>query len=117
MQASDPSCVFCRIVAGEVPAAVVRETDATLAFHDLRPQAPTHVLVIPKHHHRDVAALAAADSHALSALLGECAAVAQAEGVGDGYRVVINNGPGGGQEVPHLHAHVLAGRPFRWPPG
>ena len=115
-------CLFCRLVAGEVPADVVHETDRVLAFRDINPQAPTHVLVIPKEHHRNLGALAAADA----ALLGEVAraahAVAQQEGlVSDdsepGYRVVTNTGPQAGQSVDHLHLHVLGGRGLGWPPG
>ena len=107
----DPDCVFCRIVAGEIPASVVRETEQTLAFRDVDPQAPVHVLVIPRDHHADVGAVAAAEPGLLRSLLAECTAVAAAEGLSEsGYRVVFNTGPEGGQVVPHCHAHVLGGR-------
>jgi histidine triad (HIT) family protein len=103
--------VFCRIVAGDVPADVVRESGRTLAFRDVSPQAPVHVLVVPKDHLADVGAVAAADSDLLALLLSECVAVAAAEGLAaQGYRVVLNSGPEGGQAVGHCHAHVLGGR-------
>jgi histidine triad (HIT) family protein len=111
-------CLFCRIGAGEIPATVVREDELTLAFRDLNPQAPTHVLVIPKAHHPDVGSLAAADPAALTALHLTAAAVAAADGVaGSGWRLVFNTGPDAGQSVAHVHGHVLGGRHFGWPPG
>ncbi|MBO2446554.1 histidine triad nucleotide-binding protein [Actinomadura barringtoniae] len=111
-------CLFCKIVSGEVPAKVVRETDRTLAFRDINPQAPTHVLVIPKDHHPNVGELAAADADLLAAVLREAHAVAEGDGVADsGYRVVFNTGSGAGQTVFHVHAHVLGGRGLNWPPG
>ncbi|MDQ0813505.1 histidine triad (HIT) family protein [Streptomyces sp. B3I7] len=109
-------CLFCTIVAGKIPATLVRETDTTLAFRDINPQAPTHVLVIPKTHHRDAAALAAADPALTADVLRETQAVATAEGL-DSYRVVFNTGAGAGQTVFHAHAHVLGGRGLQWPPG
>jgi histidine triad (HIT) family protein len=106
-------CLFCRIVAGEIPATVVLDTADILAFRDINPAAPTHVLVIPKEHHADVAALAAAAPALAGRLLGACAQVADAEGVTEsGYRVVFNSGPDSGQVVAHVHAHVLGGRPL-----
>lgn len=111
-------CLFCRIVAGEIPAAVVADADRTLAFRDIDPQAPVHLLVIPKDHHADAAALAASDPALLADLLSEATRVAAAEGLADtGYRLVLNTGRDGGQEVPHVHAHVLGGRRLGWPPG
>ncbi|MBA3618813.1 MAG: HIT domain-containing protein [Acidothermales bacterium] len=111
-------CLFCKVVSGDVPAQVLREGQRTVAFRDINPQAPTHVLVIPREHHQDVAALAAADEAALAELLQEAHAVAIDEGVAEsGYRVVFNTGSGAGQTVPHAHAHVLGGRGLRWPPG
>jgi histidine triad (HIT) family protein len=110
-------CLFCRIVAGDIPATVVSETDATLAFRDVNPQAPVHVLVIPKRHVRDVAELAE-DADLLAAVGRHTSAVARAEGLGEtGYRVVFNTGAGAGQTVFHAHAHVLGGRGMTWPPG
>jgi histidine triad (HIT) family protein len=111
-------CLFCKIVAGEIPATVVRETPGTIAFRDIHPQAPTHVVVIPRAHHRDAAALANADPALAAELLQAATAVAEQEGlVTPGYRVAFNTGAGAGQSVFHVHAHVLGGRPLTWPPG
>jgi histidine triad (HIT) family protein len=117
-------CLFCKIVAGEVPATIVRETQTTVAFRDINPQAPTHILVIPKVHYSDAAALAAAEPQLAAELLLEAGKVADEEkivasetGPGTGYRVVFNTGAGAGQTVFHAHAHVLGGRGFNWPPG
>jgi histidine triad (HIT) family protein len=110
--------LFCAIVAGEIPATTVLETDRILAFRDIYPQAPTHVLVISKEHYPDVAALAAADSGLLGEVITAAHRVAAAEGVSDtGYRVVFNTGAQAGQTVPHVHGHVLGGRSLTWPPG
>jgi len=109
----DNDCLFCRIVAGEIPAAVVHETDTTLAFRDIDPKAPVHVLVIPKDHHPDVVTLARDDPAGAADLLSAIAAVAEAEGLlTDGFRLLINTGPYAGQEVFHVHAHILGGRPL-----
>ena len=106
-------CLFCRIGAGEIPTTVVHETPITLAFRDITPKAPTHVLVIPKAHHTDVAALAEADPALAGELLATAAAVAKAEGLLDGgYRVIFNTGAHGGQEVLHVHEHVVGGAPL-----
>jgi histidine triad (HIT) family protein len=111
-------CLFCRIVAGDVEADVLRDGDRTLAVRDIEPQAPTHVLVITKEHHRDAAALTAADPDLLAELFREAAAVADGEGVAEsGYRLVFNTGADAQQTVPHVHLHVLGGRQFSWPPG
>ncbi|GAA2955850.1 histidine triad nucleotide-binding protein [Streptomyces enissocaesilis] len=111
-------CLFCKIVAGEVPATVVRETETTVAFRDINPQAPTHVLVIPKAHHPDAASLAAAEPRVLADVLAEAGRVAEDEKIDrTGYRVVFNTGAGAGQTVFHAHAHVLGGRGLNWPPG
>ncbi|WP_381798656.1 histidine triad nucleotide-binding protein [Streptomyces niveus] len=111
-------CLFCKIVAGEVPATVVRETDTTVAFRDINPQAPTHVLVIPKVHYPDAAALAAVEPQIAADILRESAEVAaEDKTVGSGYRIVFNTGSGAGQTVFHAHAHVLGGRGLNWPPG
>jgi histidine triad (HIT) family protein len=115
---SAEDCLFCKIVSGEVPAKIVRETDRTLAFRDINPQAPTHVLVVTKAHHPTVAALAAADESVLAELLREAHEVAVGEGIADeGYRVVFNTGAQAGQTVFHVHGHVLGGRGLNWPPG
>ncbi|AEV82308.1 histidine triad (HIT) protein [Actinoplanes sp. SE50] len=109
----DNSCLFCRIVAGEIPATVVHRTETTVAFRDINPQAPTHVLVIPVGHYTDVADLAVRDPAAAADVLATAAAVAAAEGLTtDGYRVIFNTGAHGGQEVFHVHAHVVGGAPL-----
>jgi histidine triad (HIT) family protein len=111
-------CLFCKIVSGDVPAKIVRETERTLAFRDINPQAPTHVLVIPKEHHPTVAALAAADERTLAELFREAHEVAVGDDLADGgYRVVFNSGAQAGQTVFHVHAHLLGGRGLNWPPG
>ncbi len=111
-------CLFCRIVAGELPAEVVLDSEHALAFRDVNPQAPTHVLVVPKEHHPDTASLAEADPRQLGEVFRTAAAVAKAEGLVEaGYRLVTNTGPHAGQTVHHLHVHVLGGRPMSWPPG
>ena len=111
-------CLFCAIAAGEIPATTVLETDRVLAFRDINPQAPTHVLVIPKTHYPDVAALAAADAALLGEVIGVVQQVAAADAVAEtGYRVVFNTGAEAGQIVPHVHAHLLGGRFLTWPPG
>ncbi|MER7109729.1 histidine triad nucleotide-binding protein [Streptomyces sp. NPDC000229] len=111
-------CLFCKIVAGEVPATIVRESETTVAFRDINPQAPTHVLVIPKAHYPDAAALAAAAPELAADVLREAGQVAADEKVdGTGYRIVFNTGTGAGQTVWHAHAHVLGGRGLNWPPG
>ena len=110
-------CLFCRIVAGEVPADVVHETDRALAFRDIGPQAPTHVLVIPRSHHADAATLARAEPATIVELVTAADDVATQEGLGEGYRLVFNTGPGAHQTVFHAHLHVLGGRTMSWPPG
>jgi histidine triad (HIT) family protein len=115
---AEDGCLFCGIVAGEIPATVVKESDRVIAFRDINPQAPTHVLVIPREHYPNAAAVAAADAGLLAEVFSEAAAVADAEGVADdGYRLVTNTGDAAGQTVHHLHVHVLGGRTFTWPPG
>jgi histidine triad (HIT) family protein len=109
-------CLFCRIVAGEIPAEIVHSTERTVAFRDLNAQAPTHVLVVPKDHYADAAELAAGDPVASAELVTTAGAVATAEGYDD-YRLVFNTGAGAGQTVFHTHLHLLAGRPLTWPPG
>ncbi|MDQ3486094.1 MAG: histidine triad nucleotide-binding protein [Actinomycetota bacterium] len=111
------SCLFCRIVAGEIPADVVHETERTLAFRDVSPQAPTHVLVVPRQHHADLAALTEADPSYAVEVIAAAVAVARSEGLTGGYRLVANTGDDGGQTVDHLHVHVLGGRALGWPPG
>ncbi|GGR04414.1 histidine triad nucleotide-binding protein [Streptomyces netropsis] len=111
-------CLFCKIVAGEVPATVVRESETAVAFRDINPQAPTHILVIPKVHYPDAASLAAAEPQIAADILREAGEVAVQEGVDEkGFRIVFNTGAGAGQTVFHAHAHVLGGRGLNWPPG
>ncbi len=113
-----PDCLFCRIAAGEAPATRVLETSRTLAFRDINPQAPVHVLVIPKDHYPDLAALAVASADLLAEVAGQAHEVARTEGVAvTGYRVIFNTGGHAGQTVDHAHAHVLGGRSMGWPPG
>ncbi len=113
---SSDACLFCKIAAGEIPADVVLSTDGAVAFRDINPQAPTHVLVIPRDHHVNAAATAAADPASAAHLLEVAAQVASAEGLDD-YRLVFNTGAGVGQTVFHTHLHVLGGRAMTWPPG
>jgi histidine triad (HIT) family protein len=114
--ASPTDCLFCRIAAGEVPATLVRETERVVAFRDIDPKAPTHVLVVPRAHHATVADLAEADPQSLAEVVTEAAAAAADGGHAD-FRLVFNTGAGSGQSVFHVHAHVLAGRSLSWPPG
>ena len=115
--ATDSDCLFCKIVAGDITADVVHETPRTVAFRDIDAQAPTHVLVIPRNHEPDAAALASADPESMVDLVTTAAAVADQEGLGEGYRMVFNTGPQANQTVFHAHLHVLGGRPMGWPPG
>lgn len=114
----DPACLFCRIVAGEIPSNRVAEDDRAIAFRDIAPRSPTHVLVVPREHIPSVADLTDDDSALSGHLLAMAAEIARAEGIAEGgYRVVTNVGAWGGQSVDHLHFHVMGGRPFSWPPG
>lgn len=110
------ACIFCRIVAGEIPVAPIAQNEHAIAFRDINPQAPVHVLVVPRRH---VASLAeAADAAELGAIALLAAEVARNEGIAEsGYRTVMNTGEHGGQTVPHLHLHLLGGRSMHWPPG
>jgi histidine triad (HIT) family protein len=116
-------CLFCRMVSGEIPADVVHRTDRVLAFRDINPQAPTHVLVIPQDHFPTAAALATANPQLLAEVVTVAQTVAVAEGLvtedadEPGYRLVTNTGPGAGQSVDHVHLHLLGGRGMGWPPG
>ena len=116
-------CLFCRMVTGEIPADVVLRTDRVLAFRDIDPKAPTHVLVIPTEHHPTIGELAAADPALLGEVVSAAQAVAEQEGLvtasspEPGYRLVTNTGPQAGQSVHHVHLHVLGGRNLGWPPG
>ena len=110
-------CLFCRIVAGDIPARKVYEDEHTLAFEDIDPKAPTHILVVPKKHIRGLKEASSEDAE----IVGRChltaAQVARERGIENGYRTVLNVGPGAGQSVFHLHVHLLGGRDLKWPPG
>ena len=112
---SNDRCLFCRIASGEIPARKAYEDDDVYAFYDINPQAPTHILVIPREHLADLGELVGHES-LLSAVLREATAVAADEGL-DSYRVVFNTGSEAGQTVFHVHAHLLGGRGMKWPPG
>jgi len=115
---SEQSCLFCRIVANEIPADFVHQDDRAVVIRDLNPQAPTHLLVIPREHIESLDDASQKDEPLLGHLLRVAARVANADGLGEGgYRTVINNGAGAGQSIFHLHVHVLGGRPMNWPPG
>ncbi|MFC8502736.1 histidine triad nucleotide-binding protein [Pedococcus sp. NPDC057267] len=115
---ADGDCIFCSILSGDIPADVVREDEHTLAFRDLEPQAPTHVLVIPRRHVPDVGTLAVEAPDEVAPLFAAVRAVAGQEGVADrGYRSVFNTGAEAHQTVFHAHVHVLGGRAMAWPPG
>ena len=110
-------CLFCSIVAGEIPAEFVLRTDDFVAFRDISPAAPVHVLVVPTAHHANVADLAVADPELAAGLLAAAREVAKTQGVEENFRVVFNTGLHAGQSVFHVHAHVLGGRDLNWPPG
>lgn len=109
--------VFSRIIRREIPARIEHEDDLCVAFHDVAPQAPVHVLVIPKRPIPSLADTTSADAPLLGHLVGVATALARTLGLADGYRLVVNCGRHGGQTVPHLHVHLLGGRPLGWPPG
>jgi histidine triad (HIT) family protein len=114
----DPECIFCRIAAGEIQADVVHRTDSVVAFRDTNPQAPTHVLLIPVEHIRDLTAIEERHGDLLVELVQTAQHLAEADGIaGSGWRLVGNVGPDAGQSVFHLHLHLLGGRPMSWPPG
>ena len=109
-------CIFCKIATGEIPTDFLYESSEVVAFKDLDPQAPTHVLVIPREHYENAAELAAADSETMSELFGAARQIASHLGL-DGYRITFNTGASAGQSVFHAHLHLLGGRAFAWPPG
>lgn len=114
----DTDCAFCKIVTGELPAKKVRETERTLSFRDISPQAPSHILVIPKRHYATAANLVAAEHGLLDEVVEQAHRNAEEDGIAEsGYRLVFNTGPEGGQTVHHVHCHLLGGRPMSWPPG
>jgi histidine triad (HIT) family protein len=110
-------CLFCRIIAGDIPATVVHRDERITAIRDINPAAPTHILVMPNRHLDSVAAAEAADAALLGELVLAAAGIARREQLARGYRLVINTGPEAGQSVQHLHVHLLGGRPMHWPPG
>ena len=110
-------CLFCKFVSGEITPDVVHETETTLAFRDINPQAPTHVLVVPKTHQPNAAALVTHEPGLMADMFKAAAAVADIDGLGEEYRLVFNTGAQAGQTVFHVHCHVLGGRPMTWPPG
>ncbi len=114
--APEPDCLFCRIVAGEIPADILHSDATTIAFRDISPQAPVHFLVIPRSHFANAAELAAGEPDSIAALIATAGRVASAEGV-DSYRLVFNTGGDAHQTVFHAHLHVLGGRSMTWPPG
>jgi histidine triad (HIT) family protein len=117
MSALVSDCLFCKVIRGEVNSKKVFEDDRVCAFDDIRPQGPTHVLVVPKKHIRGLKEAAATDAE----LIGYChvvaAQIARERGIEDGYRTVLNVGPNSGQSVFHLHVHLIGGRHLKWPPG
>ena len=120
--AAHPDCLFCKIAAGNLPVTRLFEDEQVLAFPDINPQAPVHVLIIPKQHFRSLAHTTAEETAMLGHLLTVATEVARKQGLGlhtngGGYRLVVNTGPDGGQTVDHLHVHLLGGRHMGWPPG
>ncbi len=111
------SCIFCKIVSGEIPSAKVYEDDKVLAFKDLEPQAPVHVLIIPKQHIEPIAAITPENSAVVAHIFEVAAIIAKENGLENGFRVVSNCGESAGQSVMHLHFHLMGGRDFGWPAG
>jgi histidine triad (HIT) family protein len=117
-QPAPTDCLFCRIAAGSIPSERLHEDDIVVAFRDIAPRAPTHILLIPRRHIASAAELTEADGPLLGRLFGVAADLARKERIADGgYRLVSNVGRWGGQTVDHLHVHLMGGRPFDWPPG
>ncbi|MEG1548616.1 MAG: histidine triad nucleotide-binding protein [Clostridia bacterium] len=111
-------CIFCRIANGEIPSNKAYEDETLFAFHDIEPQAPLHILIVPKLHYDNIQDASSADSALISHMIDVAGKLAKQLGVSDsGFRIVINTGRDGGQSVQHLHLHLLAGRTFGWPPG
>ena len=110
-------CLFCRIIRGEIPSKKVYEDDFVYAFEDIDPKAPTHVLIVPKKHFRDLKEATMEDAEVIGRCHLAAAQIARERNIENGYRTVSNVGPGAGQSVFHLHVHLLGGRPLGWPPG
>lgn len=111
------SCIFCKIVEGTIPSTAIYQDDRCYAFSDLHPQAPTHVLIVPREHIASLSEAAEGHKGLLGHLMWVAAEIARSKGLSKGYRVVVNNGEDGGQTVDHIHLHLLGGRPMHWPPG
>lgn len=112
-----PDCLFCKIVAGVIPSSKVYEDEHTYAFADIHPQAPVHILIVPKKHIASLDHASEDDTQVLGHLHWIAAGIARSKALSKGYRTVLNIGPDGGQTVDHLHVHLLGGRPMTWPPG
>lgn len=110
-------CLFCKIIRGDIPSKKVYEDEHTFAFEDLNPQAPTHVLVVPKKHIRGLKEATPEDAEVVGRCHLAAAEIARQRGIEDGYRTVLNVGPGAGQSVFHMHVHLIGGRTLKWPPG
>lgn len=118
MSESKPDCLFCKILAGDIPADIIYESDTAIAFRDINPQAPTHVLIIPRQHIATINEISDDDQALVGSLYTAAREIAAAEGIADdGYRAVMNCNEGAGQTVFHIHLHLLGGRGFSWPPG
>ncbi|HEY1767406.1 MAG TPA: histidine triad nucleotide-binding protein [Terracidiphilus sp.] len=111
------SCVFCKIVAGEIPSTPVYQDEVAYAFADITPKAPVHVLIVPREHIASLSEATEEHRDLLGRLLGAASEIARRQGLTKGYRVVVNAGEDGGQTVDHLHVHLMGGRPMTWPPG
>ena len=115
---SNPDCLFCKITAGDIEADIIHQTDQVVGFRDLNPQAPTHVLIVPRRHIPTINDIAESDAAVIGQLFVAAKEIAAAEGLSEpGYRVIMNCNAGAGQTVFHVHLHLLGGRPFTWPPG
>ena len=114
----DPDCIFCKIIEKKIPSKTVYEDEYAIAFEDVRPQAPTHLLIVPKKHISEIHSMTENDRDLIGHLFFCARTIAQERGLdAQGYRLVINNGAGAGQTVFHIHLHILSGRRFSWPPG
>jgi len=114
----DPNCIFCRIIEKKIPSKIVYEDESSLAFEDINPQAPAHILVVPKKHIPEIHSMTGRDKDTVGHLFLVAKTIAELQGLDKkGYRMVINNGAGAGQTVFHVHLHLLSGRRFSWPPG
>jgi histidine triad (HIT) family protein len=114
----DPACIFCKVIDKKIPSKIIYEDELVIAFEDVNPQAPVHTLVVPRKHIPDIHSMTEADRELVGHLFFTARKVAEKKGLdANGYRLVINNGPGAGQSVFHIHLHLLSGRRFSWPPG